>query len=751
MKKLSILLAIVMLLTVVAPATLVSAENYQDARDSITFDTIKGTNKDQFNVTATITLPKSVNSTAGTVHKVEWTSGNPAALSLVEGEESYTAIPAIGAVDAWAELVANVYHEDTEKFPGAYVQRKMNMRIPADRSKVEFLLEDDFEDKENGTKITSTTASDTDWYLESTEPSFTDFTYVTDAVTGENNVALKMTVADPDNTYVWAIKKLTRVPDSGIVVYNMKAAFSGSSALDYVRPFWQEKGTSAVRHPAGVAGAAEFQTTFYGNNWYYFTVIFDLDNNVITTYIDGKYAYTDNGIPAETKDQMAKGIAMRLGGSSYTQNYVYVDDLEVKVLLEDEAADLKAFNPATKGAAYVDANLVQTVTLNGASYPVTYKSSDETVIAADGTVTRPDFFRTVKVTPQVTIDSMVLCGAERSLLVLPQNASPVFSEDFTAAPEGELINSENPMDASKAKYNGWYVQHTGGYSDYATGVADGTTANIVKVDNNNALLMNVATAGKGYRLGKNIDEIAAGDVAALAIRVKNAKGSGVDSFATSLGGIFSSWYGWRGEWSGNKVVGDHDADASPSVYAKLQGAGKWRTYLFVFDKIISATETGGAGYPISLYIDGEYIGTNWASTAVAANFTKIFILNQYNHGAQAASTYIDDIMVFKINDSQQFQSTNNTVADGKLTHIGIQNTRYGTQQNLTAMLTAYNNGTIVGAKQLYTALSAPAVGDALIDIEDYTFPQGTTSYRIFLLESAANLKPLAVSKEFALN
>lgn len=745
MKKFSILLAIVMLLTVVAPATLVSAENYQEARDKITFDTIKGTNKDKFNVTAPLTLPKSVESPAGTVHKVEWVSGNTAALSITEGEESYIATPNQGAVDAWAELVANVYHEDAVKFPGTYVQGKFNVRIPADRSKVEFLLEDDFEGKANGTKITSTTASDTDWYLSSADQSFTDFTYVTDDVTGENNSALKMTAIDHTYKYVWATRKLTRVPTSGIVVYNMKALFSGSSALDYVRPFWQEKGTATVKHPAGVASGDVFEKNF-SYDWHHFSVVFDFDKNIATTYIDGYYAYTDTDIPSATKTEIAKGITMRLGGtsSSYLLNYVYIDDLEVKVLLANEAADLKAFNPATKGAAYVDANLAQTVTLNGASYPVTYKSSDETVIAADGTVTRPDFFRTVKVTPQVTIDSMVLSGTERSLLVLPQNASPVFSEDFTAASEGVLVNSEDPMDASKAKYNGWYVQHTGGYSSYADGVAAGVTANVVNVDNNKALLMNVPAGGKGYRLGKSIDEIAVGDVAALAIRVKNANGSGVDTFATSLGGLFSSWYGWRGEWSGNKVVDDYSSN-------KLQGAGKWRTYLFVFDKRISATETGVAGYPITLYIDGEYIGTNWASTAVAANFTRTFILNQYNHGAQAASTYVDDIMVFKINDSQQFQSTNNTVADGKLTHIGIQNTRYGTQQNLTAMLTAYNNGTIVGAKKIYTAPSAPATGDALIDIEDYTFPAGTTSYRIFLLESAANLRPLAVSKEFALN
>ena len=117
-------------------------------------------------------------------------------------------------------------------------------------------------------------------------------------------------------------------------------------------------------------------------------------------------------------------------------------------------------NLADKGQKYVTAGeLDTTVNLEDETYTVTYTSTNEGVITSNGKVNNSYGVEFVTVTPQITVNGIVVQGTAQSLIVLPDAslAKATFFEDF----EGESFapatgTSTKVLEANKS-YGGWNV------------------------------------------------------------------------------------------------------------------------------------------------------------------------------------------------------------------------------------------------------------------------------------------------------
>lgn len=729
MKKLSIFLCIVMFMAML-PTMGVYAD-YQDAADSISFVTFKGTNTDQFGVKSNLLFPERVQDADGNNFNVTWTSSNTNVISISEeaSDGIYAGTVTRGVADEWVTVTAKVYHETAVN---TFVSRNYLVRVLAADSNVKYLLQENFDDKEvseNASDITSTTVSSSDWYFNgnSEMAKRTDYKFVADDVLGGN--ALKMTGKSSVNNE-FAVRKLTgSLPERGLVSYSVNIKMASANPTVIIRPFSRQMSISNITSFAiSNAFSTSYPEAAIYNKWINLTTIYDVETKVAKVYVNGIFMFEENTTSAGSYLVWDEIRLRMVNGKNET---VYVDNIEVKEILSGAPEKVKAFNPATKGSIYVDTNLASKVE----GMAVSYESSDESVIAKDGSVTFGEFYKTVTVTPVVKAGNIELSGNAYTLTVLPKAEcyKERLFEDFNGATEGKIFG-----DDGTATYNGWSLDSSritlSGYSSYADAVAAGVKTEIKAVDGSKALLMEVPTGKKGYRLQKSVDTLGENDRVVLSMRIKN---SIADTFAlaSSYIGMFNDYYDWRGDWGGNKVVDDITNDA-------FKKKNVWQTYIFVFDKTI----TENSAHPISLYIDGKYIGTQWENAASIGSYLSVLQLYQNNTNAYASSIYVDDILLAKI-ETPEIQFTGATVTNGVVKTIGVQYISYGTQKNMTAMLAAYNGDGLIEVKELWTDTDGIDTGYNEIPV-DYTLPQGTTRYRLFLFDSLETLRPLAISKEY---
>lgn len=737
MKKLGIFLVFVMVLSML-PASVNAAESYVETRNSITFDLIKNANVSQFNITSDLFLPSTLTSPDGsTEHRLVWESSNPAIITN-DGR-----VIARTAVDEWVTMKVWVYHEDTANHEHTCVDRDIPVRVLADSSKVDTLLAENFnnvilDETTKTAALTNTTESSTDWYLNSTASPGTTFTFIEDeAYTGTGNIAMRL---DPNETgnNVFAVRKLPSTPVAGLISYSVDVLFAGTSAFSApFWPFWHVKGNTTITYPAS-NGNSSANFTFNLSQWYNVTTLYNLDNQRIDTYINGKWVFGYDSIPPATKNSLDSVRFRMQSGTNYVNSFAYIDNIEVKTILTNEKSDLAKWNPATKGSAYVTGNLPMTATLNGTDYPVArYISSDESVIAADGTVTRPDFFRTVNITPQIDFDGITVNGTEWKLTVLPQKYIERLYEDFSAMSVGDMFNTDG-----SSKYTGWTQNQTS--ANYQTAQTAGNRSEIVLDGDEKVLRMLNAADSKDYRLQKTISNPDCGDRVALSMRIKNVGTTPINLSSPYMGRLRNSQT-WRGDF-GNTGLGS-------DVEGQAQFATKntWQTFLFVFDTDITDTKNSYENcHPISLYVDGVYLGTSWTRALGASwgGMEELFQLLQF--GANGKSdVYIDDILLINF-DAGDVQFGATTVTDNQLTAATLQYNSYGNASiSGTLMVGAYDaKGALIRAESLGT-VSVPVAGDT--NFTGYSFDlSGAASYRLFLFSDIAELKPLASSKIFLL-
>ncbi len=730
MKKLSIFLCIVMILTML-PTMGVFAD-YQSAADTISFVTFRGTNTDQFGIKENLVFPEKITEDEKEFD-VEWTSSNPGVISIAEeaSDGNYIGTVTRGVADEWVTVTAKVYHETASN---TFVTRNYLVRVSAAEANVRYLLQENFDDKEvsgNASDITSTTASSSDWYFNGSAATEnrTDYKFVTDEILGGK--ALKMTSKSSVANY-FAVHKLTdSLPESGLVSYSVNIKMASANPTVIIRPFSRQMSISSI---TSFATSNAFNTDFPSsvgryNNWINLTTVYDVETKIAKVYANGIFMFEEDTTSAGS---YLVWDEIRLRMVNGADQIVYVDNIEVKEILSGASEKIEAFNPATKGSSYVDGNLATSVE----GIAVSYESSDESVIAKDGSVTRSEFYRTVTVTPIAKAGNFELRGNTYTLTVLPETKyyKERLFEDFEDASEGKIFGEDGTT-----TYNGWSLDASRigqtSYSSYKDAIDGGVKTEIENVDGDNALLMEVPANKKGYRIQKTVETLGESDRVVLSMRVKNGK---ADTFAlaSSYIGMFNDYYDWRGDWGGNKVVDDIANDA-------FKKKNVWQTYLFVFDRGI----TENSAHPISLYIDGKYIGTQWEKAASIGSYLSVIQFYQNNTNGYASSIYVDDILLAKI-DVPELQLAGATVEEGVLKSINLQYISYGTQKNMTVLLAEYEGDKLTDVKIAWETEAGLETGYYTINT-DCALSEGATSYRLFLLDSVGNLKPLAISKQFA--
>ena len=228
------------------------------------------------------------------------------------------------------------------------------------------------------------------------------------------------------------------------------------------------------------------------------------------------------------------------------------------------------------------------------------------------------------------------------------------------------------------------------------------------------------------------------------MRIKNVGTTPINLTSPYMGRLRNSQT-WRGDF-GNTGLGS-------DVEGQAQFATKntWQTFLFVFDTDITDTKNSYENcHPISIYVDGVYLGTSWTRALGASwgGMEELFQLLQF--GANGKSdVYVDDILLINF-DAGDVQFGATTVTDNQLTAATLQYNSYGNASiSGTLMVGAYDaKGVLVRATSLGT-VSVPVAGDT--NFTGYSFDlSGAASYRLFLLSDVTELKPLASSKTFLL-
>lgn len=757
MKKLSIFLAFVMLFTMIPMTALAAETGYKTAATEIKFSDFAGTGNTNgpFNIVSDLNLIKEFPASDNVTYPVTWSSSDP---SLIDADGKLTDV--VSPVDRWVRLTAVVSDPENSELNGT---TNFDLCIKAEVDEGDYILQrETFDSITAGTAIKETAVNG--WAVQpvsgyTADDGNTDFTVVDSAavkadtsITVDDNItvygnALQLkadtTSAKRNNLLV---KDLGTMPESGLVSFSADFLFSGSSTQFYLYPFWTKKTVGVMTYPYVPAGTAFTTSTieqnFGTNTWQNITVIYDLDNKTVVATRNGKLLF-ESAIPNETIENLGK-IQMRL--YEYSGDYAYIDNLEVKKLFVTEKETFAEFNPANKGETYVDKDLVATTDLNGISYPVTYESSDTSVIAADGTVTHPDFFRTVTVTPKIEIDGTILKGTTVSLTVLPieDNYEEKMFEDFDSlkdVKEGDFfVNNGTTVESN---YEGWYTNRKNAPTTYKKAQDDGRRTQLKLDDGNYVLNLLTVKDTSDYQMIKDIEDPECGDRGALIMRVKNLSNSHLQ-FSSSYTGLFNQKTGlWRGAYGSSSKYGD---DVSVISLPR----NEWMTLMFVYDKGITQTINEKECMPISLYVDGEYFNTSWTPTTTI-NPKQFLILQQGSYVSTTGSDiYIDDILLVNF-DAEDVQFAGTTVTEGTLTNVELQYTSYGASAiSGTVFAGAYDaDGKLINVGVLGT-VSAPAAGFHDLDVTDYALPKGTASYRLFLFDSVEGLRPLAVSKTYAL-
>ena len=496
-------------------------------------------------------------------------------------------------------------------------------------------------------------------------------------------------------------------------------------------------------------GAAQETILLDTETWHTYRLIIDYDKTTTTLYVD-ELQIGDVANVAPKITHIGFLMPRNAAGGD-----IYIDDINIS---QKSSPTLLAFNPATKGSIYVDKDLATSITLDGASYPITYETSDSSVINSNGKVTIPDFFSTVTVTPVITVDGVELRGTATQLTVLPKNYQTRLDSDFNNlvvateasgdAATGTNVEAGDLFDANGDAYdtteNAWHLANSW-KANYRTEYPSGERIQVVNDGNEKVLRMNKIKGSSPYnkdlRLEKAIPNPACGDRVALSMRIKVVSGS-MNLSSYFMGRLRSA--GLRADFA--NLLRSNDLDYTIS-------AG-WHTYLFVYDSALTETQTQGTtsyenAHPISLYIDGEYKGTGWTTeNNFKANSTDFQLMQWDTVGT--SEVYVDDILLVNF-DAEDVQFTGATVDGGKITNVGLQYASYGqTAISGTVFAGAYDaQGKLIQVGVLGTATAATA-GFTNADVTDYTLPEGTASYRLFLFDSVETLKPLAVSKTIAL-
>lgn len=754
MKKiLGIFLSLTMLLTMI-PAGMVSAadEDYQVAASEICFADIKAENANgQFNVISDLYLFTQYTAEDGKTYDVSWVSSNEEVISTSGTVADVTA-------DTWVDIYAVVEDDETDATAKGGT---MKICVKAPVATEDVLFFEDFEDFELTDGVY--TFDDDDMYNSGSGPADTwhierpgnrpdipasengtEFS-VRDSVLDNEDLTvsgktLRLDTVDSGNqrnsylTNVFA----TTAPESGIITFSADIMASGSSSQFYFFPVWQKKTTQQIYFPYG-NNSTGLENAFAAQKWYNVSTVYNVNTGVATGYVNGvEYQSAE----LELGDWINK-IQMRLqAGSSYNSDYTYVDNIRVtKKTFDAETAALTAFNPinqssAYKNSNYVNMNLVNTLTIGGTAYDVTYASDDTGVIAADGTVTPSDFISYVTVIPSITVDGVKLSAPSKTLIVLPMaaNFGERLYEDFedigyiteaeTGVEVGDIFNAAGaPVDSN----SGWTVAAP---ANYTLSYADGNRWQIISDEANNVMRFKTVKDSKNVQLKKSIANPDIGDKAALCMRVKLVSGN--MNFSTNFSGRLRPT-DFRADFGGTNTTTD----------LSLSFNKDWHTYMFVYDSGIVESKNSKASAPISLYIDGEYVGTSWSTTTALPD---AFAMMQWGAVAADSEVLVDDILLINF-DAKELQLAGTTVAGGVLTTADVQYVSY--ESDLTGTKTiiaaAYNNQDELVDVSIIPNVAVNAIGYNEVAV-NYTLPSNAVKYRLFLFESIDSVKPLALSK-----
>ncbi len=622
-----------------------------------------------------------------------------------------------------------------------------------------FLESFEYDGVENETALsTSTSAGYGDWRLAANnyDTAKSEGTEINVKKESDTNNVLHIvrTTRDANHVHLEAGQKLSGIPTTGIVKlsFRMMCALNNHNVL--LRGVFTELRSDRVTLESGghqfkPANAEQTAKLCTPEVWNTYELVIDYNANTTTLYIDDVQigdAYT-------TAVKITQIGFLQQRNQNYVAGDVYFDDISID---STSVAKIDTFNPASIGNIYVDANLANKITLDGTEYDITYLTSDPSVIAEDGTVTTTDFFTSVTVTPQVEIDHVNFSAPTVILTVLPKNYDVKLSENFNGLNEGNLFDKTTA--ASNNPSSGWNL----GLFENNYKLSSAVTEIIKESDENSYLHMKLTEDTKVYRLNHALETSDCGDRIAMSFRVKNihanTNGIGLNLFSPYMGRFRSNYPDtWRGDYTAIQYA-DENSESTDVQSAKFYTKNVWRTYLFICDTGITEeytqwnTENKIACHPISLYIDGEYMGTSWTNVnnmeAAATNLE--FYMNPGSAGGTDADFYIDDLMIMNF-DSEDVQFTGATVDGGAITHVGLQYASYGSSAiSGTVFAGAYDaEGKLIQVGVLGTATAAEA-GFTTADVIDYVLPEGTASYRLFLFDSIETLKPLAVSKTIAL-
>lgn len=735
-KTLGIFLALTMLLTMI-PTFALAEVDYDAIVNEISFADFKDTNAGgQFNITADLVLSDSFVASDGENYNVSWSSSDESVITSAGVVTTTTS-----KLDRWVTITAKIEN----------ASKSFKLRVKGTAAAEDILFNEDFDTMTAGAFTNTDKAAEgmNGWYVEGTpENAETEFTVIsTDDDADGNTMELTATSVQDPRVY---LQRDISLPTSGLVEFSadVKSKNSENGLFCVFWPVWGVKKEGEILYPAYYNNSS-VKMSFKDDEWQHFSAIYDITNKKMDAYVDGELVFSKANFSSSEWNYTISNYTKfqaRMTGGSYAGAKTSFDNIEVKKLTFDAEADaLAVFNPVNqesryKDSVYVNSDLKNSITIGNDTYDVTYVSSDESVIASDGSVTLPEFFRTVSVTPQIKVGTTTLTGEAISLTVLPvsSNYTEKLYEDFEgigviteavadSVDVGDMFDANGaPVDAS----SGWTLTNT---TSYRTEWSNGGRIQIVSDDNNSVLKMKRTANNVDYRIQTAMSHNNAfGDRIAVAIRIKNI--GNYINIAGSYMGCLNITRGFRGDFA--KVSTDTDQAISHDK--------DWHTYLFVYDKGITETKKNADAYPVTLYRDGVLVGTSWARTTNYTGDTLFQLLQWAEY--QASEIYVDDILVMNL-DADPMQFADSTVENGILKTAGIQYNSYeqniGTSSMSLIVASYDSNDDFIGAKVVNATPDKVGINDVNVE---YTLPTATDYYRLFLFDGLTNIKPLSLSK-----
>lgn len=764
-KALGIFLALTMILTMIPTFALAdeAVVDYNAIVNEISFADFKGTNAGgQFNITADLDLRDTFTASDAADYAVTWTSSDESVISNAGVVTTTTS-----KVDRWVTITAKIEN----------ATKSFKLRVKAATAAEDILFAEDFDDMTVGefTNMDSAAEGMKGWYVNVTNAEHTsaDGTTQFDIINNDENAdenVMKMTARSSGKNYFLTNNFASSV--SGIVAYDADVKFPYKSIQCPFWPYWHVKGTDGISHPFN-SGAQSAAYRFKDDEWQHVTTIYDITNKTVDTYIDGVLLFSDTNLASATLNGLTS-IATRLqDGTLYAGSIAYIDNIEVKQLTFDaEAEALASFDPTNSSSNYagtniVDKDLKNTITIGNDTYDITYASSDESVVSSTGKVKLSDFVRNVTVTPQIMVGDIAVKGSSTCYTVLPitSNYTVHLYEDFesidvvteasgtpgnavttdtdygTDVEVGDIFDCNGePIDTD----SGWTLNNKTNYRKSFSNL--GSRSQIVSADGDKVLRMYLNADHSDYRLQKSIDNPFTSGRVALSIRIKAVNGKAKLS-SQFMGRLYDNKI--RGDFGGTGLDGNGDS-ANDDIAVSMANDGNWHTYLFVYD--VNTTKTIGnyVAIPLSIYVDGEFMGTSWKKHTSADGNTKydyeatdrMYICQWGTNGA--AEVYVDDILLMNF-DSKDIQLAGTTVADGVVTKADVQCVSYETTMpgEVKLLAAAYNSSDELICAKVVNA-NVTAVGDNESDLGlDIT---GAAYYRLFVFDGLTNIKPLALSK-----